>query len=105
MNYAVDRAEALLRTARPNAYKLVVLLTGGKQSFLQDVPLLKQSFQALRGSGAKAFVIAIGSTHEKDELLPAVEKPEDIFGATSFETLVQQAWQTSKEIAERTGAA
>ena len=103
MHYAIDIADALLRTARANVSKVVFLLTGGKQSFLQDVPLLKQSFKTLSASGTDVFVITIGSDHEKRELLPGVRRPEDIFAVTSFETLLQHAWNTSKAIAERVG--
>ena len=103
INNAVDSAVTLFGIARPKVKKVVVLLTGGKQSYLQDVPLLKQSFKNMRASGAKAYIIAIGSDHEKEELLPGVESPEDIFAVASFESLVSQAWQTSQEIAERTG--
>ena len=100
---AVDSADALLRAARPNVHKVVVLLTGGNQSFTQEVSSLAQSFKALRSSGAKVFVVAIGSIHQMVRLHPAVERLEDIFRLASFETLVQQAWNTSKTIAERTG--
>ena len=103
MHLAVDSATGLLRTARLNVYKVVVLLTGGNQSFPQEVSLLAQSFKALRASGAKVFVVAIGSNHQIDGLRPVVERLEDIFRVASFETLVQEAWNTSRAIAERTG--
>ena len=103
MHLAVDSADALLRTARPNVHKVVVLLTGGNQSFTEEVSSLAQSFKALRSSGAKVFVVAIGSIYQMERLHPAVERLEDIFRLASFETLVQQAWNTSKTIAERTG--
>lgn len=104
MHNAVDKAVALLRTVRSNVQKIVVILTGGKQSFVQDVRVLKESFKTLRATGTNAFVVAIGSDHDREELLPAVDRSEDIFTVASFEKLVQQAWPTSKTIAERTGA-
>ena len=103
LRYAVDNAETLLRTVRSGVHKIVVILTSGKQSVLQDVPFLKESFRALRATGTKAFVVATGSDHDKEELLPAVYREEDIFTVPSFEKLEQQAWPTSKAIAERTG--
>lgn len=103
MNYAVDGAEKLLRTANRNVYKLVVLLTAGKQFYQQDIILLEQSFKKLRETGTKTFVVAIGSDYDNTELLPGVETAEDIFSVVSFDGLARQAWETSKEIAERTG--
>lgn len=103
MHFAVDSADALLRTARPSVYKVVVLLTGGKQSSPQDVPLLQQSFRTLRAKGTKLYVIAIGSDYEREELLCTLERREDLLTVDSFDTLSQQAWSTSKEIANRTG--
>ena len=103
MNYAVDGAEKLLRTANRNVYKLTVLLTAGKQFYQQDIILLEQSFKKLRETGTKTFVVAIGNDYDNTELLPGVEAAEDIFSVVSFDGLARQAWQTSKEIAERTG--
>ena len=103
LRFAVDNAVTLLRTVTTNVHKVVVILTGGKQSVQQDVQPLKESFKTLRASGTKAFVVAIGDDHDKQEFLPAVYRPEDIFTVVSFENLVHQAWPTSKAIAERAG--
>ncbi|XP_068690493.1 collagen alpha-3(VI) chain-like [Montipora foliosa] len=99
---AVNDADSLLQTSRPDAQKVVVLLSGGRESSSQDIATLKQSFRTLRASGTKIFVIAIGSNYNEEDFFPAVERFEDIFTVSSFDTLVSQAWLTSKSIAERT---
>ena len=103
LRYAVDRAETLLRTIRPEALKIAVMLTSGKQSQPQDVPFLKESFKTLRAMCIKVFAVAIGNDHDKEELLPAVDRSEDIFTVPSFESLAQQAQPMSKAITERSG--
>lgn len=103
LHYAVDNGEALLRSVSSKVQKIVVILTGGKMSSAQDAPLLKLSFKTLRAAGNKAFIVAIGSDHDKEELLPAVDRPEDIFSVSSFENLVSRACPISKAIAERAG--
>ena len=100
---AVNDADSLLQASRPDAQKVVVLLSAGRESSSQDIATLKQSFRTLRGSGTKIFVIAIGSNYNEEDFFPAVERFEDIFTVSSFDTLVSQAWLTSKSIAERTG--
>ena len=103
LRYAVDRAEALLRTVRQGVLKIVIMLTSGKQSEPQDVPLLKESLKTLRALCIKVFAVAIGNDHDKEELLPAVDRSEDIFTVTTFGSLAQQAQPMSKAITERSG--
>lgn len=103
LRYAVDRAETLLRTVRPEVQKIVIMLTSGKQSEPQDVPFLKESFKTLRASCIKVFAVAIGKDYDKEELLPAVQRSEDIFTVATFGSLAQQAQPVSKAITERSG--
>lgn len=103
LRYAVDRAETLLQTVKPEVLKIVVMLTSGKQSEPQDVPFLKESFKTLRALCIKVFAVAIGNDHDQGELLPAVDRSEDIFTVATFGNLVQQAQPMSKAITERTG--
>ena len=103
LRYAIDRAETLLTTVRPEVLKIVVMLTSGKQSEPQDVPFLKESFKTLRSLCIKVFAVAIGNDHDKEELLPAVDRSEDIFTVATFGILAQQAQPISKAITERSG--
>jgi len=103
LRYAVDRAETLLRTIRPEIQKIVIMLTSGKQSEPQDVPFLKESFKTLHALCIKVFAVAIGNDHDKEELLPAVDRSEDIFTVATFGSLAQQAQPVSKAITERSG--
>lgn len=103
LRYAVDGAETLLRTVRPEFLKIVVLLTSGKQSEPQDVPFLKESFKTLSALCIKVFAVAIGNDHDREELLPAVDRSEDIFTVATFGSLAQQAQPISKAITERAG--
>lgn len=102
MHLAVNDASSLLRAARPDVHKIVVLLSGGRES-PQDVTLLMQSLRTLRASGAKIFVISIGRDHSMDNFYPAVERLEDIFKVSSFDNLVPLAWKMSETIAKRAG--
>ena len=103
LRYAVDRAETLLRTVTPEVLKIVVLLTSGKQSQPQDVPFLKESFKTLSALCIKVFAVSIGNDHDNEELLPAVDRSEDIFTVATFGSLAQQAQPISKSITERSG--
>lgn len=102
LHLAIDTAEQLLRTVSPSQKRIVVILTGG-QPLIQDALSLKQSFKTLRNAGNGAFVVAIGNNYDKDEFLPAVDWPEDIFSVSSFDNLLPRACSISKAIAKRTG--
>ena len=102
IHLAVNDASSLLQAARPDVHKIVVLLSGGRES-TQDVTLLRQSLRTLRASGAKVYVILIGADHSVDDFHPAVERLEDIFTVSSFDNLVPRARKMPETIAKRSG--
>lgn len=101
IDLAIDEAARILKTNGQKTKKIVVLLTAGRQT--PGDKTLRTAAQPLQDIGADLYVMAIGSLVNIEELLPIVDKPEDIFRIPSHEVLSEQFKPISSEIAERAG--
>lgn len=98
----IDRAftEAAneLRRSPDGGSKVVVLLTAGRQT--PGAQELGSASKPLRDLGAAVYAVAIGSQPDNQELLPAVQKPENIFRVPSSSELLNILWEISKNISK-----
>ena len=84
---ALQAAQTVLNTGRPDIPKIVILLTGGKQTPASGALSLDVAAQPLKEAGAKIFVVTIGPRPDLKELLRVVEDGGDIFTAPTFKGL------------------
>ena len=100
MDKAVEEAARILKQARGDVAKVVVLLTAGR-----DVPggqVLEEAVKPLQRDGAKVFIVAIGDQPDIPALIRAVEKPEDVIKVPVFKQLPHRAPDASKHVVRRT---
>lgn len=100
---ALDSVANILRESRPDVPKAVVLLTAGRQTPARDAKTLDEAAKPLRDLGAKTYVIAIGREPSRVELLPVVEKPEDIFSGVTFDALISRVIPIARIVAQGKG--
>jgi hypothetical protein len=93
---AVRSAAEVMKRARPEASKIVVLLTNGKQAPGADG--LNEATRPLRELGAKAFVVAVGSKPNLRDLETAVEKPDDLMKFVDFDAILLKGPDISRHI-------
>jgi hypothetical protein len=96
---AFAEAASELRASPGRGSKVVVLLTAGRQT--PGAQELGSASKPLRDLGATVFVVAIGGRPDSQELLPAVQKPEDIFRVPSSSDLQNILWVISKDISKK----
>lgn len=100
---AIKAAEDLLAETRPNAKKIVVLLTAGQQARVIDSKALDLAAKPLRDAGAQTFVISIGDDPQERELRLILANPRDNFKVGSFDVLYPRAYPIAREIAKAPG--
>ena len=99
MDRALEHAARLLLPSNRNGRKIVVLLTGGRET--TGAKRLDQATETLRRIGAHIFVVAIGRNSDQRELTAAVDKPQDIFKLSSSDQLFGQSRTIAKEIQQK----
>lgn len=102
MDRALEGAALVLKEARQNVPKIVILLTTGKQSQEADAKSLDQAVGPLRALGATTYVVAIGQEPDKKELAPVVDD-EDVFLVQSLDGLLAQSPLISNAISKNIG--
>lgn len=95
----IRNAGRVLGEARRSLPMVVILLTSGPETQDLDTEDLYDAAVALRGFNAKAFVVAIGSSPDVNELLPLVRIPGDVFQVASFDGLGEEAKSMARKIA------
>lgn len=94
---ALGAATRLVKQARSEVPKLVVLLTTGRQG--PGAISVSEAVRPLNQLGAKTFVVALGSEADPRTLLPAVESSKDLTLVKSFGDLRLRAPALSRYIA------
>ena len=100
---ALLQAGSVLKTARPSASKVLILMTAGK-SQVSGARSLTQTMELLRPYRTKAFVVAIGPQVDNSELRPVVTESNDIFPVSAFGVLRQKSRAIARDIKNKTGA-
>lgn len=99
---ALVEAVGLLKKARPDVDRKVILLTTGRQTPGDDEEPLDKVKKMLLDVGALPFIVAIGTDHDIPTLTTAVEDPKDMFKVQSFEVLLSQVSSIATVVANRT---
>ena len=86
--------------ARPDAPKVLLILTDGKQTQDPDALTLDVAVLPLRALGVRVFAVGIGPLVEVNELLRMVESRENLFIVRDFDDLLLR----TREIAKKTCA-
>ena len=81
---ALKFAADLLKRARKEIPKVVVLVTSGRRASSNRLDVASNPLKSI---GAKSFVVAIGNAHDIRELRLVVSKNDDVFGVPSFSHL------------------
>lgn len=101
MDLGLQQSVAALRDARPGIPTVVILLTAGRQNSSRY--RLGESVKPLKNLGSKVFVVSIGSRPDDQELLPVVERPNDIIRVSAFDDLTSETRTIARHIVNRTG--
>ena len=101
MDFGLQQSVAVLRDARLGIPTVVILLTAGRQN--SSTYRLRESVKPLRNLGSKVFVVSIGSRPDDQELLPVVERPNDIIRVPAFDDLTSEIRTIARHIVNRTG--
>ena len=101
MDFGLQQSVAVLRDARLGIPTVVILLTAGRQN--SSTYRLRESVKPLRNLGSKVFVVSIGSRPDDQELLPVVERPNDIIRVSAFDDLTSEIRTIARHIVNRTG--
>ena len=102
---ALEMANQVLKSARTNLPRVVVLLATGRQSRENGAKSLVDASRKLRNNGVKRFVIMIDNAPNPDtrDFAPMVEHRRDITTAVSFENLEPMIRPIARRIALRPG--
>lgn len=84
---ALDAAATLMRQARSEVPKILVLVTSGRQTSSPDAKPLEIAGKPLRDMGVKNIVVTVGSEVDRKDLLLVVHSTDDIFGVPLFDDL------------------
>lgn len=95
---ALNAATRLVKQARSEVPKLVVLLTAGRQG--PGATSVAEAVRPLNRLGAKTFVVALGGDADPQALLPAVESSKDLTLVKSYGDLRLRAPAISRYIAK-----
>lgn len=101
MDRALESTAQLLSLARPQAKKIVIFLTAGRQGV--GAKSLESAVRPVHDRGAKVFVVAFGEEPDIRKLTSLVNQPDDIFRVSSFDGLKKRVVPTSRVIAARSG--
>ena len=88
LDKALIFAARVLSKARPNAYKILIVLTDGRQPLGLDP--LDVSAKPLHQFGVKINVIGAGGNVSMRELAKITSRPGDLFYSRTFDGLVRQ---------------
>lgn len=99
---ALDSAARVLNSGRPNAKKLAILITAGRQT-QSGSRALNDAARPLRSIGARLYIIGIGDGVDPNELRPAVLGPDDVIQVPSFTGLPSKAQNTINRVLGITG--
>ena len=104
----MDRALRLASSAifdpktanRRNVPKILILLSGGKQTTARDAVSLEDASHHLHKAGVRILSIGMGNNVDFQEFRPISQREEDIFLAPSFDDLLRLSGSISKIICE-----
>ena len=98
MDRALEAASTMMSSRKATSKKTVVLLTGGRNSQEAGVRAMETSAQRLKQMGAKILIVAFGNKYDVQELLPAVQKEQDIRPVPKANDLVPYVSQIANYI-------
>ena len=102
MDKALRRSADIIKVARADVPKVVLLLTAGRQSPPRNT--LLPSVKSLKDLGTSVFVIGIGSRPDGQELRSIVEEPGDVLRVSTFDDFSpSRTRQIARHIVNRTG--
>ena len=94
---AVRSAAELMKRARPDASKIVILLTNGRKA--PGAEGLREATRPLRELNAKTFVVVVGSQPNlQRDLLGAVDQPDDLMKFVDFGAVLPKGPDISRHI-------
>ena len=104
----IDKALDLAATdifpnARAGVPKLVLLITDGTQTQVDDAKGLKEASEPLRQAGVRVLALGIGSNVDRDELRLVTETDDDVVMATDFEVLLLKIGNLTSRACELAG--
>ena len=88
---ALEEAARLLLQSGRSGPKVVILLTGGRQSQEPGVKSLDEAMSSVRSTGAKIYVVAFGGNTNNRELGTLTQHPQDVMTVSSFRDLLRHA--------------
>ncbi|XP_015768936.1 PREDICTED: collagen alpha-4(VI) chain-like [Acropora digitifera] len=86
IDLALDAAVTSMSQARLNVQKIVILVTGGRQSGGAG-DILERHAQRLNNMGAKILIVIVGSEANDRDFIPLVHSTKDIFRSSLFSDL------------------
>lgn len=102
MDKALRRSADMMKVARADVPKVVLLLTAGRQSPPRNT--LLQSVEPLKNLGTNVFVVGIGSRPDSQELRSIVDEPGDVLMVSTFNDFSpSRTRQIARHIVNRTG--
>lgn len=99
---ALGAAARVLSSGRPNAKKLAILITAGRQT-QSGSRALNDAARPLRSIGARLYIVGIGGGVDPNELRPALLGPDDLIQVPSFTGLPSKAQNTINRVLGITG--
>ena len=101
MDLALEHAARMLSTTENVGRKIVVLLAAGRQA--PGGKDLGEAIKPLLNLGTQTFIVAIGEDPSRQELLPIVHRPQDIFQVPSSSSLLVRVESIARQIREKPG--
>ena len=98
---ALELTSRVLSTSKPNVRKILVLILAGPQA--PGSKSFGEYAAPLRKLGTQTFVVVIGQRPSDRDLLPLVDRPQDIVRVSAFDRLLSKSQQISKQIREKPG--
>lgn len=102
IDLALDAAVTSMSQARLNVQKIVILVTGGRQS-VGAGDTLERHAQRLNSMGAKLLIVIVGSEANHRDFIPLVHSSDDIFSSSLFSDLRFEVQPIIKHIVQNFG--
>jgi len=96
---ALKVASDLFEDARNDVPKVILFITGGKQSRAGQP--LQEIAKRIRGTGVNIFVMSVGPNVDYSVLRPVVQNQQDLVNVPSFEKLKHSADELVQHIVRR----
>ena len=102
IDLALDAAVTSMSQARLNVQKIVILVTGGRQSGGAG-DILERHAQRLNNMGAKILIVIVGSEANDRDFIPLVHSTKDVFRSSLFSDLRFEVQPIIKHIVQNFG--